>query len=857
MNVGLRLKILAGMAVPVLLLLVLGLVATYNINKITDTNQMVEHTHKVLANANGIVSSAVDMETGMRGYLLAGKEGFLDPYKGGEKSTYTEITKLKQTVSDNPKQVGRLAEVEQTLKGWQSQVTEPTIDLRRQIGDAETMNDMAKLVGEARGKVFFDKFRGQVGTFIERETALLKKRRAEFDKAQADVQAGFDQLTQTEKWVEHTNKVLAQASQVLAHAVDMETGMRGFLIAGEEAFLEPYHQGGKAFFQDVKKLQQTVSDNPPQVARLQKVEQLIHDWNEQVVKPALKLRRQVRNGTAGLAQVDSYVSEQKGKKFFDAFRQAIAAFSAIERNLMVKRQTAAKAVKSAITHHLATMQKNEAWVTHTYKVIAKANDLLAAAVDMETGMRGYLLAGKEVFLTPYNQGNQRFFQLSGSLKQTVSDNPAQVQLLQGIESTISDWKKEVTEPTIALRTRIGDAKTMDDMADLVGEARGKVFFDKFRGIMAAFQAEEQKLMHQRQAANLQTVSNTFTIIMIAIFIAVAVSVIIAWFLSRNVLQQVGGEPPQIAELTRRVAEGDLNIKLDHAGEATGIFLAVKSMVERLRNIVGDVQSASANVGSGSDEMSSSANALSQGASEAAASVEQTSSAMEQMASNISQNSDNAQQTQTIAKQASLDARQGGEAVEQAVSAMKEIADKISIIEEIARQTNLLALNAAIEAARAGEHGKGFAVVAAEVRKLAERSQTAASEISHLSTSSVEVSERAGSIINKLVPDIQKTAELVADITSASMEQSEGVDQINRAVQQLDQVIQQNAATAEEMSANSVELSSQAEQLQETVAFFQMSGSGQHSIQVATKALPSTQSALQPRTAVVELNDEQY
>jgi methyl-accepting chemotaxis protein len=193
--------------------------------------------------------------------------------------------------------------------------------------------------------------------------------------------------------------------------------------------------------------------------------------------------------------------------------------------------------------------------------------------------------------------------------------------------------------------------------------------------------------------------------------------------------------------------------------------------------------------------------------------------MEQMTSNIRQNADNAQQTEKIALKSATDARDGGKAVSETVAAMKEIAGKISIIEEIARQTNLLALNAAIEAARAGEHGKGFAVVASEVRKLAERSQAAAGEISHLSTTSVEVAERAGEMLTKLVPDIQRTAELVQEISGASNEQNSGAEQINKAIQQLDQVIQQNASASEEMASTAEELSSQAEHLQESIAFF--------------------------------------
>ncbi len=163
---------------------------------------------------------------------------------------------------------------------------------------------------------------------------------------------------------------------------------------------------------------------------------------------------------------------------------------------------------------------------------------------------------------------------------------------------------------------------------------------------------------------------------------------------------------------------------------------------------------------------------------------------------------------------------------EAVTAMKEIASKISIIEEIARQTNLLALNAAIEAARAGEHGKGFAVVAAEVRKLAERSQKAAGEINQLSGTTVKVSEKAGEMLDKLVPDIQKTAELVQEITAASKEQDTGAEQINKALQQLEKVIQQNASASEEMAATTEELTGQSDQLMSALGFFR-TGDDEH------------------------------
>jgi methyl-accepting chemotaxis protein len=295
-----------------------------------------------------------------------------------------------------------------------------------------------------------------------------------------------------------------------------------------------------------------------------------------------------------------------------------------------------------------------------------------------------------------------------------------------------------------------------------------------------------------------------------------------------------------------VASGDLTQKIDlkQKDEVGQLATALNEMVAKLSSIVSDVMAASDNVASGSQELSSTAQQMSQGATEQAASAEEISSSMEEMASSIRQNTDNAMQTEKISIKSSVDAKDGGKAVVETVAAMKEIATKISIIEEIARQTNLLALNAAIEAARAGEHGKGFAVVASEVRKLAERSQSAAGEISSLSTRSVAIAEQAGDMLTKMVPDIQKTAELVQEITASSKEQDTGAEQINKAIQQLDQVIQQNASASEEMASTSEELSSQAEQLQSSISFFDIGTAGRRTVSppAARKPLHKTQIA---------------
>ena len=276
-----------------------------------------------------------------------------------------------------------------------------------------------------------------------------------------------------------------------------------------------------------------------------------------------------------------------------------------------------------------------------------------------------------------------------------------------------------------------------------------------------------------------------------------------------------------ASVANEIADGNLTITPAPLSDKDTLGIALQRMVERLRGVVSDALTAADNVSSGSQELSASSEQLSQGATEQASSAEEASASMEQMAANIKQNADNAAQTEKIARQSSKDAEASGEAVGRAVTAMRTIAEKISIVQEIARQTDLLALNAAVEAARAGEHGKGFAVVASEVRKLAERSQAAAAEISSLSGETVKVATEAGDMLNRLVPDIRKTAELVSEISAACREQDIGASQINEAIQQLDLVTQQNSGASEEMSATSEELAAQAEELQASIAFFRV------------------------------------
>jgi methyl-accepting chemotaxis protein len=316
----------------------------------------------------------------------------------------------------------------------------------------------------------------------------------------------------------------------------------------------------------------------------------------------------------------------------------------------------------------------------------------------------------------------------------------------------------------------------------------------------------------------------------------------------------GGSIADVVSVMRALSEGDLTRTADKAYE--GVFEEMKDYanqtVHKLAGVIGEINGATEAMSNAAQEVSTTAQSLSQASSEQAAGVEETSASIEQMTASIAQNTENARVTDSMARKSSSEASEGGEAVKATVVAMKQIAQKIGIIDDIAYQTNLLALNAAIEAARAGEHGKGFAVVAAEVRKLAERSQIAAQEIGTVASSSVELAERAGRLLEQMVPSIGKTSELVQEIAAASQEQASGVGQINSAVTQLSQTTHQNASSSEELAATAEEMSGQAEQLRQTVAFFKLNAEERATAALSRRVTPLAKPAAKQAAARVQV-----
>jgi methyl-accepting chemotaxis protein len=474
----------------------------------------------------------------------------------------------------------------------------------------------------------------------------------------------------------------------------------------------------------------------------------------------------------------------------------------------------------------AMVDKNDVMATEAASQASNAASRALLAARIIQNMLEIHRAEKSLILESTQEGMDQYAEAIGNIKTTLNTRLAELRKMSTVDGRVhienftSAWNNfvDINDEVRATSRENGNTKALTLSSD-----KGRELNDQAIELIAGIVVINEKALDDDKISSTENYVGARNLMLTILGIGLLAGVGTALWIIRGIMSQLGAEPPVILEIAEKIASGDLESALvhDESKKVVGVLAAMITMRNKLVSVITEVNVSSIALSAASQQVSGTAQSLSQGASEQAASVEETSASVEEMGASINQNSENARVTDGIATESSNSAKEGGKSVAATVQAMKDIAGKITIIEDIAYQTNMLALNAAIEAARAGEHGKGFAVVAAEVRKLAERSQVAASEISKLTGDSVKVAEEAGGLLEKMVPDIARTAELVQEISAASEEQASGVGQITSAMQQLDQVTQQNAAGSEELAATAEEMRSQSQSLIEMIGFFKL------------------------------------
>ncbi len=538
-----------------------------------------------------------------------------------------------------------------------------------------------------------------------------------------------------------------------------------------------------------------------------------------------------KNLSAGLREIKGLIQEYH--KEFQQTAKYTNEIDQLKNKMKVASDTIFTTVETKIRRPVLEMQ-NSALITGEEvnpvfdEVIKVMDSLMLQLKDAWAFEKSFYLYNDPEYVTRFNTKLK-------SWSQVKSD-------LDYLFETADDANQTAAYAVLKQQFEVYNEETMSSIYSLyeTNDKISKVTQNKGKKILLKVQQLQQK------AQNTMISSKNFTInLAIGLLISVVVFGLGATYL---IVISITRPINKTVEFVQTMAKGDFTsqFEINQKDEIGLLSISLNSMMKKLSQAIVVVRLAVDNIAAGSKELNIAAQQLSEGAVEQSLSVDKTATDMDEISSRINQNSSVINRVEKLTQKASKNAEKSGQAVSKATIAMKEIAGKTLIVEEIARQTNLLALNAAIEAARAGEHGKGFAVVAGEVRKLAEKSQKAAGDISELSSSSVEVAEQTQSMLEKLVPEIQQTSQLIPEVNASNSEQNSRVKQVNGAIKHLESIIQNNASSSEEIASISDELASQAIQLEEAIRFFKIDTQGSS---LLADALSGTIQLSKPSTAI--------
>lgn len=503
-----------------------------------------------------------------------------------------------------------------------------------------------------------------------------------------------------------------------------------------------------------------------------------------------------------------------------------------------------------------SLVNNKNWTIHTYEVIEVTDNLLLSLVNMETGLRGYMLTGEDHFLEPYNEGGATYQKSIASIKKLTSDNSTQQQLIANLDRTRAEWTDRFVRPHIELRESVNRGLTPPTaIAEAERKERGKQYMDGMREILTQIRKNETTLLTTRFDAMNTSEVRVQLFLLIGIAAAVTVGIVVAISISGSILKALGGEIGDAKRIAEDIAKGNLiseiNLQLEDDGS---VLRSLKDMRDNLLSLVNSVKNKSNELANKSELLQQSAKEISAATNAQSASTGNMAASLEELSVSISSVSDNAREALASSDDLGSASSQGesiifdtlsemekitklvtatSDAVENMSVSSEQISNVIDVIREVTEQTNLLALNAAIEAARAGEMGRGFSVVADEVRNLAEKTTQSANEISQMiskvrsSTDSAVTSMRmvvtgveagqslsqdAGTKITAMQKQVSIVSDAISQIAMALQEQSEASNTISQSVENIAQMVDETAASSNASSATATELSQVAKEL---------------------------------------------
>jgi methyl-accepting chemotaxis protein len=896
-------KVLIGVCAPLSLLVVLAIVSWYSIDSLLKTVERVDQTHAALESSAAIVSSAVDMETGMRGYLLAGKPSFLAPYRTGEESTFRHLALLQNAVGNNPQQVQRLQEAETVLMEWQSEVAEPAIALRGNVAKSSVEARLKMLDGGAEGRAHQKTFREQMALFIGGNEQRLKADRSDIqttrrklakkiganDAVAKSGDALLASMSRNEQRAAQASRLILSAQSLLGAVGDLETGMQGFLLTGEDKYFDIHKVAERRFNRGVNRLRKALAGNARLKGLLSKAVRNIRDWQETVANPAIALRRD-GDPSSGAAKLLELITDRDVRAKPQAFRDAINTIIGRFETQLKTRRSDFKKTSDRLSQQLArtgtlstdaeamlaTLGRSETRVANRYGLIRRALSALEAGEQMASDVRSYVVSGQTLSVDSYNASAARFDENFTALANAVAADAELTAALGKAKQSLDGWRQNVADPAFAQQPQgAGETKTMDDVVQLVGEAKGKKHFDRFRQIMSEFDVEERTLMAKRKAASEETARSTYNVIAGCAIGGVILGLVMAWLIGNGIAGPIG----RMTTAMRLLADGDKAAEIpgtDRADEVGAMAAAVQvfkdnaietdrlrdeqairdrevaeeqgrqmselaesfdasvnHVVETVSSAAKELQHTAETLASTAEETNTQCVSVANASEQASVNVDMVAGAADQLTASISEVSRQINNSTDVARKAAEAASLTTERVSSLATAAGKIGDVLTLIQNIAGQTNLLALNATIEAARAGEAGKGFAVVASEVKSLANQTAKATEEISEqVGNMQGATSETVDSIreITTIIQQMSENAMMVAgaaeqqnastqEISRNVNEAAEGTKEVASSISTVSIASQETGAASAEVLGAANELTRQSEQLQAEVRKF--------------------------------------